>query len=218
MKLATIRRASAVSSSVQPSDLASPSTATSATNLPTILPTVISASSAAPTVMETPTMTAASVAPSQSSPSRISNAPTVAFTAQASDTSLPVVSSTNSDDLVTRLGLSTLQKRFAHPGEKIPRLTKNPTRAQVMSITTTLLMLDCPFTFVDVVPIEVVPYLETLLQSRHYLDRVARKACYNGAPGHLTTSFMNFVHLTSCIASLTAKMKKEKSTFMTGDN
>ena len=125
-------------------------------------------------------MTAANVAPSQSSPSRISNAPTVAFTAQASDTSLsslPVVSSTNSDDLVTRLGLSTLQKRFAHPGEKIPRLTKNPTRAQVMSITTTLLMLDCPFTFVDVVPIEVVPYLETLLQSRHYLDRVARKAC-----------------------------------------
>jgi hypothetical protein len=88
-----------------------------------------------------------------------------------------MVSSTISDDLVSRSGTSTLQKRFALPGEKIPRLTKNPTRAQVMSITNTLLMLDCPFTFVDVVPEEVVPDLKTLLQTRHWMDRVARKSC-----------------------------------------
>jgi hypothetical protein len=88
-----------------------------------------------------------------------------------------MVSSTISHDLVSRSGTSTLQKRFALPGEKIPRLTKNPTRAQVMSITNTFLMLDCPFTFVDVVPEEVVPHLETLLQTRHWMDRVARKSC-----------------------------------------
>ena len=46
-----------------------------------------------------------------------------------------------------------------------------------MTITNTLLMLDCPFTFIDVVPLEVVPFLETLLQTRHFLDREARKAC-----------------------------------------
>jgi hypothetical protein len=46
-----------------------------------------------------------------------------------------------------------------------------------MNITTTLQMLDCPFTFVDVVPLDVVPHLETLLQTRHYMDKVARKAC-----------------------------------------
>jgi hypothetical protein len=48
-----------------------------------------------------------------------------------------------------------------------------------MNITNTLLMLDCPFTFVDVIPTEVIPSFETLLQSRHYLDKVARKACLN---------------------------------------
>jgi hypothetical protein len=81
------------------------------------------------------------------------------------------VSSTISDDLVSRTGISTLQKRFALPGEKIPRLTKNP----IKTITNTLLLLDCPFTFVDVVPEEVIPHLETLLQTRHWMDRVARK-------------------------------------------
>jgi hypothetical protein len=40
-------------------------------------------------------------------------------------------------------------------------------------------MLDCPFTFVDVIPTEVIPSFETLLQTRHYLDKVARKACLN---------------------------------------
>jgi hypothetical protein len=60
-----------------------------------------------------------------------------------------MVMTTNSDDLVSQPVSSALQKRYALPKEKIPRLTKAPTRAQVVNITNTLMMKDCPFTFVD---------------------------------------------------------------------
>jgi hypothetical protein len=73
--------------------------------------------------------------PLASSQSGTSGAPTAASTAQASTTSssLNPVSSTTSEGLVSRQVISPPQKRFVHPGEKIPRLTKNPTRAQVMN-------------------------------------------------------------------------------------
>jgi hypothetical protein len=134
MKLAALRRVSAASTSIQPADPASQTTATSATTLPTSVPTNERASSRVPTTSPTSTVPAANLAPSASSPSHISNAPTVA----PPDIPPSLVSSTNSDDLSTRPGHSSLQKRFALPGEKIPSLTKNPTRAQVMNITTTL--------------------------------------------------------------------------------
>ena len=47
-----------------------------------------------------------------------------------------------------------------------------------MNITTLLLTRDCPYTFVDVVPLDdVIPHLETLLQTRFYMERISRKAC-----------------------------------------
>ena len=45
-----------------------------------------------------------------------------------------------------------------------------------MNITTLLLTRDCPYTFVDIVPLDVIPHLETLLQTRFYMDRISRKA------------------------------------------
>jgi hypothetical protein len=73
----------------------------------------------------------------------------------ATSSSLPVVSTTNSEDLVSQPVPSALQKRYALSGEKIPQLTKAPSRAQVVNITNILMMKDCPFTFVDVVPTDV---------------------------------------------------------------
>jgi hypothetical protein len=41
-----------------------------------------------------------------------------------------------------------------------------------MNITSNLLAANCPYTFIDVVPVDVIPSLETLLQTRHFLDRL----------------------------------------------
>jgi hypothetical protein len=95
----------------------------------------------------------------------------------APTSSIPMVLTTNSDDLVSPPVLSALQKRYALPGEKIPRLTKVPTRAQEINITNTLMMKDCPFTFVDVVPTEVEESLLNLFQARYFMNRQLRKEC-----------------------------------------
>ena len=42
-----------------------------------------------------------------------------------------------------------------------------------MNITTLLLTRDCTYSFVDVVPLDVIPHLET----RFNMDRISRKAC-----------------------------------------
>jgi hypothetical protein len=95
----------------------------------------------------------------------------------ASASSIPVVLTTNSEDSVSQPVSSTLQKRYALPGEKIPQLTKAPTRAQVVKITNTLMMKDCPFTFVDVVPTDVEESLLNLFQARYFMNRQLRKEC-----------------------------------------
>ena len=178
MNLAALRRTSAAATSTQPTDNNPPTTSNSATRPSNAASNAGVTSSITPTASATSNSASSSPASSQSG---TSGAPPAASTAQAPTTSssLNPVSSTNSEGQVSRQVISPPQKRFVHPGEKIPRLTKNPTRAQVMNITNTLLMLDCPFTFVDVIPTEVIPSFETLLQSRHYLDKVARKACLN---------------------------------------
>jgi hypothetical protein len=46
-----------------------------------------------------------------------------------------------------------------------------------MNITSNLLAANCPYTFIDVVPVDVIPSLETLLQTCHFLDRELRDEC-----------------------------------------
>jgi hypothetical protein len=95
----------------------------------------------------------------------------------ATSSSIPMVLTTNSEDLVSQSVSSALQKRYALPGEKIPKLTKSPTRALVIKITNILMMKDCPFTFVDVVPTDVEDSLLNLFQSRHFMNLQLRKEC-----------------------------------------
>ena len=78
----------------------------------------------------------------------------------------------NLDSVVT-----TLVKHYVHPNEKFPRLSKAPTRAQVMNITDILLARNCPYSFIDVVPLDVILFFETLLQRQYPLDRHLREEC-----------------------------------------
>ena len=73
--------------------------------------------------------------------------------------------------------LTTQVKHYVHPTEKFPRLSKTPTRAQVMNITDILLARNCPYSFIDVVPLDVIPFFETLLQRQYPLDRHLREEC-----------------------------------------
>jgi hypothetical protein len=91
--------------------------------------------------------------------------------------SIPMVLNTNSDESVSRPVLSALQRRYALSAEKIPQLTKNPTRAQVISITNTLLMTDCPFTFVDVVHPTLDEHYVTLFKLRYFMSKEKRNEC-----------------------------------------
>ena len=73
------------------------------------------------------------------------------------------------DSLVT-----TQVKHYVHPTEMFPRLSKTPTRAQVMNVTDIPLARNCPYSFIDVVPLDVTPFFETLLQKQYQqylLDR-----------------------------------------------
>ena len=175
-KLAALRRSSAGSTSLIQPSLDSSSIDDLLTNTPTT-------SMDDPTIpLDDPTMSAdpsvVSNNPTSVQPSPLS-VPSVAPTAHTLNdlASPPTMLATISDDLVNQIGIQPLQKRFVHPAEKIPLLTKNPSRALVMTITTNLLSRDCPYTFHEVVPHAIVPSLETLLQQNHAYDRVARKAC-----------------------------------------
>ena len=48
-------------------------------------------------------------------------------------------------------GIATQVKHYVHPTKKYPRLSKFPTRAQVMNITDILLAKNCPYSVIDVV-------------------------------------------------------------------
>jgi hypothetical protein len=49
----------------------------------------------------------------------------------------------------------------------------------MINITNTLMMKDCPFTFVDVVPTDVEESLLNLFQARYFMNRQLRKECVN---------------------------------------
>jgi hypothetical protein len=58
--------------------------------------------------------------------------------------------------------------RFTLPSEKIERLSRKPTRAQVVQVTTNLLRDNCPYTPVDVVHHEDYLSFETLLMRQYF--------------------------------------------------
>ena len=70
-----------------------------------------------------------------------------------------------------------LQARYLLPHEKIKMLSKQPTHLEVLAITNELCKVGCPYTFLDVVPLDVKPFLVTLLQRQYYLDRAKRDDC-----------------------------------------
>jgi hypothetical protein len=150
-KLAALRRKSAANLPMSSLTIDQPSDDISVDNQPMSIDTTLSISS-------TSNMSALSflesniVSTATTDVSPIASAQTSVL---ASASSIPVVLTTNSEDLVSQPVSCALQKRYALPGEKIPQLTKAPTRAQVINITNTLMMKDCPFTFVDVVPTDV---------------------------------------------------------------
>ena len=95
---------------------------------------------------------------------------------RSADNLSSLVESSTAQELGSILVAVIHSKHYVHSNEKIQRLTKTPTRAQVMNITSNLLAANCPYSFVDVVPVDVIPSLETLLQTRHFLDRELRMA------------------------------------------
>ena len=70
-----------------------------------------------------------------------------------------------------------LQARYLLPHEKIKMLSKQPTHLEVLAITNELCKVGCPYTFLDVVPLDVKPFLVTLLQRQYYMDRARRDDC-----------------------------------------
>ena len=78
----------------------------------------------------------------------------------------------NLDSVVT-----TQMKRYVHPTEKFPRLSKRPTRAQVINTTEILLAKNCPYSFIDVVLLDVIPFFEALLRKQYPLDKHSREEC-----------------------------------------
>ena len=67
--------------------------------------------------------------------------------------------------------------RYLLPHEKVRKLSKVPTHFEVLSITNDLRKVGCPFTFVDVVPLDVEQNLVTLLQRGYCVDRAKRDDC-----------------------------------------
>lgn len=112
----------------------------------------------------------------------------------SADNLLPLVDSSTAPEVDTNSVAVIHSKHYVHSNEKIPRLTKTPTRAQVMNITSNLLAAKCPYTFVDVVPVDVIPSLETLLQTRHFLDRG-----FNGVLGQWLGSVKNYALLSQTL-------------------
>ena len=73
--------------------------------------------------------------------------------------------------------VATQVKHYVHPTEKYPRLSKMPTRAQVVNITDMLSAKNCPYSIIDVVLVDVIPFFGTLLQRQYPLDRHLRDEC-----------------------------------------
>ena len=62
------------------------------------------------------------------------------------------------------VGGSNFMTRYLLPHEKVRKLSKVPTHLEVLGITNDLRKVSCPFTLLDVVPLDVELYLVTLLQ------------------------------------------------------
>ena len=67
--------------------------------------------------------------------------------------------------------------RYLLPHKKVRKLSKVPTHLEVLGITNDLRKVGYPFTFLDVVPLDVEQYLVTLLQRGYCTDRATRDEC-----------------------------------------
>ena len=83
----------------------------------------------------------------------------------------PVVSNNSSSVILPS------QRRFLHPNENVERLGKKPTRAQVVSITTNLLSEGCHHNFLDIIPLQNQPFVETLLMKQYTTDPEKMEEC-----------------------------------------
>ena len=75
------------------------------------------------------------------------------------------------------VGGSNFMARYLIPREKVRKLSKVPTHLEVFGITNDLRKVGCPFTFLDVVPLDVEQYLVTLLQRGYCTDIATRDEC-----------------------------------------
>ena len=73
--------------------------------------------------------------------------------------------------------VSNLVARYLLPHEKVRKLSKFPTHLEVLSITNDLLKNGCPYTFLDVVPLDIEQSLVTLLQRQYCTERAIRDEC-----------------------------------------
>ena len=73
--------------------------------------------------------------------------------------------------------VSNLAARYLLPHEKVRRLSKVPTYLEVLSITNDLRKNCCPYTFLDVVPLDVEQSLAILLQRQYCAERAIRDEC-----------------------------------------
>ena len=103
--------------------------------------------------------------------SEISDTARLASLASHENFDEPVVNNNNS------LAIIPSNRRFLHPNENVERLGKKPTRAQVVSITTNLLSEGCHYNFLDVIPIQNQPFVETLLMKQYTTDPVKMEKC-----------------------------------------
>ena len=73
--------------------------------------------------------------------------------------------------------VSNLAARYLLPHEKVRKLSKVPTHLEVLSITNDLRKNGCPYTFLDVAPLDVEQSLVTLLQRQYCTERAIRDEC-----------------------------------------
>ena len=73
--------------------------------------------------------------------------------------------------------VQNLAARYILPHEKVKKLSKIPTHLEVLSITNEFLKNGCPYTFLDVVPLNFEQDLVTLLQRQYCTDRAIRDQC-----------------------------------------
>ena len=71
--------------------------------------------------------------------------------------------------------VSTLAARYLLPHEKVRKLSKTPTHLEVLNISDDLRKTGCPYTFRDVVPLDIEESLVTLLQRQYCTERARRE-------------------------------------------